>query len=529
MAKETSEKNIKDILDDLYKIDPFLEKYEESVKKAVKELLKSKPDVEIDDKFVMELRERISDKIEELKFHPQQKRASFWQIFFNQKFAYGFGGVLMLMLLVGLVFHFTNINTINVSHLGQQTTQSGFNKIALRDNAFGPLTVGNTQAVGGSESTQPSTDTSTKTSGTVSATGPATGLGGGGGTTYANNAPAAVPICDTGDCGTYYPPKYIYVGDQITLDQNQIEVLRKRNKIEYNGSIPGLLQSFGFGLADINGFEGARVQSVNLVQDKDFGYMIYINFDEGTISIDSYWPKWPRQQITDCKGEVCTMTLENWPNISEADVPTDKELISMANSFAANHGIDLSFYGQPEVMKDWISPIPMRTGEKVMQPYVSDTISIKYPLMINNKNVYDQSGSKFGLTIVVNIRWKKVSGVYNLYLQDYESSMYAAETDFSKILKIAEKGGIYGYYTEGAKTTDVEIGTPEQAYAVTWEYDQTTQTSKMLLIPALIFPITKSATNYYSYMTKIVIPLAKDLLEQSNVPVPVPLIREKTQ
>ena len=535
MKKETSEKNIKGILDDLYKIDPFLEKYEESVKNAIKELLKSKPDVEIDDKFIMELREKISDKIEELRYQPQKKRAFFWQMFFSQKFAYGFGGILVLILLFGLVFHFINIDKTRVSQIGQETTQTGFKKIALGDNAFGPLKVdnlqaGNTQAVGGSESAQPSNDTGEKTSGTVSITRPASGLGGGGGMSVTGTAPSVMPVCETGDCGTYYPPKYVYVGDQITLDQNQVEVLRKRNKIEYSGSVSGLLQSFGFGLADINGFEGARIQSVNLVQDKDFGYSIYINFDEGTISIDSYWPKWPHQQTTDCKGEVCVATFEDWPNISQSDVPADEELISIASSFAVSHGIDLSFYGQPEVMKDWISsvPTPMRVGEKIMQPYISDTISIKYPLMIDNKYVYDQSGSKFGLSIVVNIRYKKVSGVYNLYLQDYESSMYNAETDFSRILKIAEKGGIYGY-SEGARTIDVEIGTPEQAYAVIWKYNTETQASNMLLIPALVFPITKTADGYNSYITNIVVPLAKDLLEQSNIPTPMPLILEKAQ
>jgi len=528
MTQEASEKNIKDILDDLYKIDPFLEKYEEKVKNAVKELLKSKPDVEIDDKFVMELRERISDKIEELRYQPQKKRVFSWQVFFTQKFAYGFGGILALFLCAGLFFYLSNSNRNTVIQVGQNTGHNELKTIALGNNAFGLLQINNTQ--GAQESAANGSSASSDT-GTVTKT--ATGLGGGGGMTAAGSAPSAMPVCVSPDCPYYYSFKYVYIGDPITLDQNQVEVLRRRSKIDYSGSVSGLLQSFGFGLADISGFDGARLQSVNLVQDRDFGYSIYINFDEGTISIDAYWPKWPHQQTTNCKGEVCTTTYEDWSNVSSADVPPDEELIKTANSFAASHGIDLSYYGHPEVIKDWISPVPLPAaeGETIAQPYISDTISLRYPLVINGKNVYDQSGSKFGLTIVVNIRYNKVSGVYNLYLQDYESSMYEAETDFSKILNIAEKGGIYNYlYSDGTDNIkEVEIGTPEQAYAINWQYDESSQSSKMLLIPALVFPITKSVEGYYSYISKIVIPLAKEMLEQSNnYPGPIRPLMEKT-
>jgi len=524
-------KNIKDILDDLYKIDPFLEQYEEKVKEAVKELLKSKPDVKIDAKFVAELREKILDRAEQLKYAPQKKQGIFSIFSLAPKFAYAFGGLMVIILAVGLYFHFSGSGNNAVIQIGQQPHNGEIKTTALADNAFGSLAINNSSANTQESGTQAysSSEVARDSSGTAIGGLKATGMGGGGGV-VTGSAPSAMPVCNGPDCSyDYYLPKYIYTGEQITLTQDKVEVLRRINKIDYSGSISGLLGSFGFGLADIGGFDGARLQSVNLVQDKDFGYAIYINFDEGTISIDAYWPKWPHQQYTNCKGEVCTMTTEDWKNISSADVPPDEQLISMANSFAEEHGIDLSYYGQPEVMKDWLTVVPMRDSATTVQPYISDTISINYPLMINNKYVYEQNGSKFGLTIVVNIRFNKVSGVYGLYTQDYESSAYDAETDFSKITALAEKGGVfnYVYYDASAKTKEVELGTPEEAYAVSWQYDQNSQNSKMLIVPSLVFPITKNFEENNAYIYKIVIPLAKEMLEQYNnptPPVPVPLM-----
>lgn len=219
------------------------------------------------------------------------------------------------------------------------------------------------------------------------------------------------------------------------------------------------------------------------------------------------------------------MQNENWPTLTAADIPADEELISITDRFISEHKINLSGYGEPEIDKSWNRVYYYGPGQEASQAYVPDVITVKYPLVINGSFVYEQGGYKLGITVNVNIRHKKVSGLYNLSVQEYESSLYEAETDFSKILKAAEKGGLYNYFMSYEETKEFEIGTPEKAYSVIWKYDQSSQTSRTLLVPALVFPVnTTPDTEMYYYNDKIVIPLAKELLESVDYPMPVPLM-----
>jgi hypothetical protein len=494
--KDNQNEKIKDILDDLYEIDPVLEHYEEEIKKTIKELLKSKPDIKIDQKFVSELREKIIRKVEELQRQPQKKSFLFWRVFFGAKFSYAVSGALIFILFVGIFVYLTNFG--NVPGLSQGTFPRTLEKTSLGSNAFGSLK---------SES-QDATASEEKGTG---------GFGGGGGISVSN----AAQYDSARAIAPYYPPKYVYKGEEIELKEDTVEVLRRKNKLEYTRSFSGLLESFGFGLADLTGFDNTRVQTINLVQEKDFGYSIFINMDEGTISIDAYWPKWPHTQNR-CIDERCAM--ENSLNLS--DVPSDEEMISIAKNFISEHRINLSNYGEPEIEKSWNQTYYAQPTE-TSQIYVPDIITVKYPLLINGKFVYEQGGSKQGIGIGINIREKRVSGVYNLSVQEYESSLYAAETDFAKILKVTEKGGLYNYYMPGEQVQEIEIGAPEYAYGVIWKYDENAQTTRTLLVPALVFPIIQNPENYPSYNEKVVVPLAKELLE--SVDYPMPLLEEDVE
>jgi hypothetical protein len=500
MKNNQSEK-IKDILDDLYEIDPVLEHYEEEIKKTIKELLKSKPNIKIDQKFVSELREKIIKRVEELQYEPQKKGFSFWQTFFGTKFSYAVSGALVFVLFIGIFVYLANFG--NVPGLNRGMFPKMLEKTSLSNNAFGSL------------------KSETQNVATLEGRGGG-GFGGGGGVQVSAVAEfdSAKMICSGTDCTmpVYYPPKYVYNGEAVELKDEKVEVLRKKNKLEYTRSFSGLLESFGFGLADLTGFDNTRIQTINLVQDKEFGYSIFISLEEGIISIDAYWPKWPHPQNR-CTDERCVM--EN--SLSLSDIPGDEQLINIAKNFISEHRINLSNYGEPEVDKTWNQMYYAQPVE-TSQIYVPDIITVKYPLLINGKFVYEQGGSKQGIGIGINIREKKVSGVYNLSVQEYESSLYEAETDFSKILKVAEKGGLYNYYMPGEKVQEIEIGAPEFAYSIIWKYDENAQTTRTLLVPALVFPIIKDPGNYPSYSDKVVIPLAKELLESVDYPMPMPLM-----
>ncbi len=458
-------KQIKNILEDIYKIDDSLRVRGPQLEKIVAEILEAKPEVSIDEKFKKELYKELMERVSGLK----QKRVP------RVKLSYAFvGAVAVIVIVVG----------VGIFHTKDSRVEFKFTKTSLNDKAFGPLVT----AQGG----QPASAPEGRDKGVGGGA-----MGGGGGM-------AGTPGQKIAD----YFPEYVYTGEDIKLEQTKVEVLRRKNRMEPLG----ILESFGLGLVDLSVFKDAKIQTVNFVQDKEYGYNVSINFEEGTISVDAYWPRWP-QVYNKCADDRCIE--EN--RIKFSDIPSDEELIRIANQFIAEHGISLKSYGQPEEENDWRN----QPGITETQIYVPDSIFLIYPLLIDGKSVYEQNGTKLGIRVGINIREKRVSGIYNLSLQEYESSMYDAETDFSRILEFAEKGGIIRYYWNEGLTKKVEIGTPAQEYMVVWRYDRNNQMNRMLIIPALIFPITKTPAEGYYYQKNIIVPLAKELLEENENPVPL--------
>jgi hypothetical protein len=59
--------NIKDILDELYALDPDLREKESEIKKIIEKMMKNRPEVEINETFRTELREKIMREIASMK------------------------------------------------------------------------------------------------------------------------------------------------------------------------------------------------------------------------------------------------------------------------------------------------------------------------------------------------------------------------------------------------------------------------------------------------------------------------------
>ncbi len=59
--------NIKDILDELYALDPDLREKESEIKKIIEKMMKNRPEVEINETFRAELRQKIMREIAAMK------------------------------------------------------------------------------------------------------------------------------------------------------------------------------------------------------------------------------------------------------------------------------------------------------------------------------------------------------------------------------------------------------------------------------------------------------------------------------
>jgi len=470
---------IKEILEELYLIDESLKEHQVELEKIIEKLLAAKPKVEINEQFKQELRRELLARIEEIKGQESVSPNKFMNIFSFNRLSYALvGGALAIALVIGGVYYANQKGfLIGQPELGLAIK---FSTTALSDEAFGSLK---------SETQEVSTDEQLgigNATGVGSAVAPGKGGGGGFG---------IVPP----DITQY---RYLYKGEDLVLEQDKVEVL-KREKGIASSEITNLIRNMNFGMVDLSSFANARLDSVNFIDDKDFGYAVFVNFSEGTISIN--YNMWGWQEVLGmCFDPGCVRPEP----LKESDIPSEEKIIEVADNFIGDYGIKIDNYGQPETRRDQLIEQFRGAGGA----YGPENIQVIYPLMINGQYVYDQWGNEVGLNVDVNLRAMRVTGLYNLTTQNYQSSMYQAETDVNKILEAAEKGGInQQVFDSVSKTISVEIGTPSLAYMKVWKHEQ--GQSDEFLTPALVFPIDNSQQEGTYKRERIIIPLAKDLLE----------------
>lgn len=562
------------ILTELYALDPALAKHEPQLRLLITELLATRPAVPLDEHFVERLKTKLLAQMapEPLKaparassvasgvtsatsgLTPSESLITSIINFINhmRKFAIAAGiAILILVIIIPLYF--------SKNQLGQVTTTSRLslaNPIAgsrLGAHAFGGLSVPNDAAGSARDSSamvaiQPSSVTKSIPAqpvalgrGTLAEMSngyiPQSGLQGSAPATSGETNPASKPETNpaskpetnaSGSSGSatpisamaigigggardsmfIRPPqaiKYVYKGDPLTLADKNVDVLRRvkpganaalANQIFKNWRAPGV---------DLGTFNSAGITNITLLQEADKGYSINLDVAEGIVSIDQNWSRWYALPMKNGQQQPLTAS----------DVPPQQNLITLADQFIADHHVDLSSYGPPQVEDGWQGQVmPMSYPS-----YISDTVTVLYPLKINNSVVYEFDGRKNGLRVAIDIRSKRVVNLGPVTNQTYDTSAYESETDFQRLVSAAEGGGDKSYYPtysgDAGNTVNVNLGTPERVFAKIWKSDGLIQ--QELLVPALAFPVMNPPLRNYGTPTVIIVPLVKELMQNGLV------------
>jgi hypothetical protein len=332
--------------------------------------------------------------------------------------------------------------------------------------------------------------------------------------------------------------EYAYTGDPVTLSDTSLDVMKYMPSPFSTSAVNQALAGLNLGVMNLGSFSNLGVTDFSLTQDVPFGYQLSVSPKNGIISIDQNWMQW-QSAYPNCQDEACVKTTQ----LKQSDVPSNEELVKIADDFLAAHNIDRSAYGSGVVDESWKTIYPMRAQPMVdiavkdvppsqgTELYIPDTMQVTYSLLMNKSEVYaNGGGSHVGLTVTVNIRVKKVASVYNLRTLNFDASAYDAETDWNAILESAKKGGInpiwWGGYADGsnAQKVTVNLGTPTRALVQYYTYDN--NQSNELYIPALIFPVEQSASDTaagnmtYGFPKQVIVPLVKGLPSQGGTVTP---------
>lgn len=477
--------DIKNFLGELCRLDPDLKNYEAVLVKIITTMLQNKPDTKFDEQFKQRLRTELLAKIKELK--KNRVKVGFWQ---NLKLWQGLSiaSVAAVITLVVLIPSISRKVITENQSADFSSPMMDFGISQVSENAFGSLSE---NAAGLSQSGSLSSNIAQKISSGISSVTTPLGFGGGGA------ASTDLKMMPPYELTSY---KFVYKGDDLNITETEMPVL-KRVKGYSSGDYTSWLKNLNLGLIDAGQFANLKVQHLSLAEDIDSGYIIDITPFEGSINISQNWQKW-------------NYDYSNVIPLSLNDVPDDQSLISLANDFLKKYKINLSSFGQPEVDNLWRESYRVTTDPALA--YIPEIMTVKYPLVINEKIVYDQSGFKAGLFVNIDVRKKVASGLYGLFTQNYQSSNYAVETNAQRIKDIAEIGGLYGphLYAEAQKTVEITLGTPTLQYMQFWQYAN--NENNELLLPAYVFPVESVSGDGYNGSKNVVVPLIKEILDSQD-------------
>jgi len=481
---------IKNILEDLYRVDPELKNHEVELIEMINKLLKSKPDTKLDEKFIQDLKTEILKRVDELKV---EKKSVFELIFVN-KISYAFvGAAIMLVLVVGVFPIFKKFTGTNPLSLNTESQKIAFDQEirSLKDIAFGPL----------------------KSKETLNGSMTAKGFGGGGGGGLASPLASQESITVDSKIGIPYYERinynYSYVGDDINISENEMDVYKRIKNSSNSSALTQAVSNFNIGLLDLSKLDNTEIDFVILNENREFGYSVSINFRENNISLYPNWVKWPHSE-SKCQDQACYESYQ----LKAKDMPEDSTLVDIAKSFVKEYGIDISQYGEPIVQNTWANLLSQP------EAYIyTEEIPVVFPLEINSQQAYDWGGNSYGLFVNINIRHKKVSSAYNIVQKNYESSKYPVISDSEKIINLAKQGGLTASYNypDPTKIIDIKLGTPSFGLIQYYKYNNKKNESEELYVPGLIFPVISVSDESYFAQKNIIIPLIEDLIETPQI------------
>jgi hypothetical protein len=484
-----NQKKIQLILQELYEIDSSLKQHEKKLKVLLEKIIASEPEVEIDERFVAKLRNDILSK--------EMGGSNVLNFLSMNKLPFAMAGVVATFAIVIVVSYGIvgqKLNKNNLVYKVGQSEMSDMDVTRLSANAFGDL---------GSAGSDffPSPAPAGATLGLESAVSSderfAKGIGGGGGGGGVSmQSQAIAPI---------YEPEYMYevkyIGDSISFDYNEAPIYKLVFDTSLGKKIANSVMGHDLGFMDFDKMKDSFVQNIHITSKDEGRYSLYLDLERNKASLSRVQEYFYGMIEPGCFGPDCGVSAQ----IKEVD---DSVLINTANKFLSDFGINTSNYGSPVVDDSW----KIYQDERYFS--VPQMQTVIYPIAFDGDNVYDLGGMEYGMRVIVNVKDMVVYSVQEITNPVFESSNYEIETNFDKIVKIAEEGGInrtfYGAKQEGEV---LEIGNPESITIHHYIFDEETRKSSELFIPALKFPIVSDIEGKRIYQDSVIVPLVKDILD----------------
>lgn len=487
--------SIEQILEELYALDGGFKKHEAELRVLLADLVQTKPQVVVDQAFAQGLKAKLvaqADLLQTGDAHAKPFFARFTSL------NVGLAAVALVAVASSAVLYQKAYGPVAVQDY-TATADRPQEVVAIGPNAFGKLG--------------------------LIANG---GRGGGGGATAMNTAPAVsdagVVAKMEGGAGAdalIYPVRsyrYAYRGGEITDLPGTIPVYRK-NKNGFASQASSVLSRLRMKAFNLKDFANPRLDAVTVSDEVPNGYTAYIDFQNGILNLYQNYPQWNSDEQRCNYDPACMAQARQGKSMASND-----ELIQLAQAFLKEQGVPMTAFGAPQIHDAWAQTLEL--SRSASPEFAPQDASVVFPRLVDGQEVRDESGFPSGVMVTINIWSRKVTSVNELGAFGVEKSEYAAETDTTRLIALAERGTYYNYpaYQDpAAEVVTVELGTPTRGLVRTWQQSPNGIMGTELYVQALFFPVVNQKDTGY-YGKYVVIPLAKDILDAANQNPPAQIV-----
>ncbi len=489
-------KNIKKILAELYEIDSSLKDKEKELEIFIDKMLELKPNIKIDAKFKENLRKRIYDEIE-AKNKDILKSSNKFN--FSNFFAYIFSFV---WLAIFWIFFYTFIVwNFDFSKNNEEKKIIAFwNSIKEIKWWFWDLSnLSKAKISNWFENISASSDTSSIKN--------------------KDNVPIAkiwentleqrqldhtMPLL-LDEVPIFEVYRYNFTWD-LNLDlKDFLPIYKQEFDNKTNSFLIDSIKKLSFNGLSFDKFKNLNISNISLNEDKNYWYIFNINTSNNSLEISKNYSKWPD---FDYNTESKNIILD------------ENEIFSIVRDFIKKYNIDLSNYWKAIIEKTYLEVLNSFKTKNIFPDYLNQSVNVIYPLIIDQKEIYDDTWKKTGVFFEIDLKEKKVSRVYWIESHNYLKSDYQVETNKDNILRKAKEwwmNWLHENYDspDNIKYIDLNLKNPKIVYISYYKYIKIWFSEKYLL-PAIIFEIDKNNLWDWFYKDNIIVPLPKDFYKYKN-------------
>lgn len=459
---------INKIIKELYLLNPDLKNHEEDLNELLHEMLAYKPEIEIDERFVKELRNVLEARACVLMRNKRKKMFDWRAVWNRHKLLITPVPVVALLIVLFLFGLSAEKSNIDLGYWGSL-------EIVPSEKQFGEFDL---------EAIKPSEIEGR-------------GAGGGGDQLGQKQTQKEVGVFSEPGNLNIKNFKYVYVGEDFDLMGEKASVLKREKNFKNTKKLADYLQkNLNIGLLELSNFAQLKVKNINLLQEGLGGYAINLDLENSELSL-SFVNDGVGVDFVDESGKTVKTDEQ-----SGKDLLNFSQVVEISRSFLTEKGVNLSSYGEAVVQN------VLFDGKNLQENL--PIINIVFPLEIEGKNVYDQGGQLIGIKLVYDRKTNIIIRVWGIKSLRYSAVEYDLINSVEEVLS---KSNIQKQKKVREKEDGelVKLTTPNLCYVETFKYTQ--EGVQEFLVPALIFVEKKEPKEEKNdgLDKKVIVPLVENL------------------